>query len=69
LSIAAASILAKTAREEHMRRLDLQYPGYGFSVHKGYGTRAHCLALQALGPSPIHRSTFHLKNTQSPNLR
>ncbi len=69
ISIAAASVLAKTARDERMRQLDGQYPGYGFAIHKGYGTLAHRRALQALGPSPIHRSTFHLKNPQSPNLR
>ena len=69
LSIAAASVLAKTARDALMRQLDTQYPGYGFAVHKGYGTLAHRRALQALGPSLIHRSTFHLKNPQSPNLR
>jgi ribonuclease HII len=69
LSIAAASVLAKTARDELMRQLDVQYPGYGFAVHKGYGTLAHRRALQALGPSPVHRATFHLKNPQSPNLR
>jgi ribonuclease HII len=48
LSIAAASILAKTAR----------YPGYGLAQHKGYGTGAHCAALAAHGPSPIHRRSF-----------
>lgn len=69
LSIAAASVLAKTARDELMRQIDKQYPGYGFAIHKGYGTLAHCQALQALGPSPVHRATFHLKNAQSPNLR
>jgi ribonuclease HII len=65
LSIAAASVLAKTARDDLMRQLDTQYPGYGFAVHKGYGTLAHRQALQALGPSPIHRTSFHLKNAQS----
>ena len=69
LSIAAASVLAKTARDELMRRLDVQYPGYGFAVNKGYGTLAHREMLQSLGPSPVHRTTFHLKNTQSPNFR
>jgi ribonuclease HII len=69
LSIAAASVLAKTARDDLMRQLDTQYPGYGFAVHKGYGTLAHRRALQALGPSPVHRLTFHLKSAQSPNLR
>jgi ribonuclease HII len=69
LSIAAASVLAKTARDELMCRLDQQYSGYGFAIHKGYGTLAHRRALQALGPSPVHRLSFHLKNLQSPNLR
>jgi len=58
ISIAAASILAKTARDELMRDLDLTYPGYGFAKHKGYGTTAHRQALVELGPSPIHRCTF-----------
>jgi ribonuclease HII len=58
LSIAAASILAKTARDEHMRELDLIYPGYGFAKHKGYGTTAHRQALVVLCPSLIHRRTF-----------
>jgi ribonuclease HII len=62
LSIAAASILAKTARDELMCQLDMEYPGYGFAIHKGYGTLAHRQALQALGPCQVHRSTFHLKN-------
>jgi ribonuclease HII len=66
LSIAAASVLAKTARDDLMRQLDAQYPGYGFAVHKGYGTLAHRGALQALGPSPIHRASFHLKTQLSP---
>jgi len=69
LSIAAASVLAKTARDELMCRLDGQYPGYGFAINKGYGTLAHRRALQALGPCPVHRASFHLKNAQSPNLR
>lgn len=59
--IAAASILAKVTRDRLMQRLDHLYPGYGFAVHKGYGTKAHYAALAALGPSPIHRRTF-LKN-------
>lgn len=60
LSIAAASILAKTSRDALLRELDLSYPGYGFAVHKGYGTRAHRDALQRLGPSPVHRLSFAL---------
>lgn len=62
MSIAAASILAKTARDEHMRKADLIYPGYGFAKHKGYGTMAHRQALVELGPSPIHRCTFRFKS-------
>lgn len=58
LSIAAASVLAKTARDQQMIELDQQYPGYGLGVHKGYGTSLHLQALQRLGPSPIHRLSF-----------
>jgi len=57
-SIAAASILAKTTRDAHMRWLDRLYPGYGFEQHKGYGVAAHRRALEALGPSPAHRQAF-----------
>jgi ribonuclease HII len=59
LSIAAASVLAKTERDRLMREIDQQYPGYGFARHKGYGTPEHLQALQRLGPCPIHRVTFH----------
>jgi ribonuclease HII len=58
LSIAAASILAKTARDARMRELDLAYPGYGLSKHKGYPVKEHVRALRKLGPSPIHRMSF-----------
>jgi len=58
LSIAAASILAKTARDALMRQLDSQYPGYVFAAHKGYGTALHLAAIQRLGPCPIHRTSF-----------
>lgn len=58
LSIAAASILAKTARDALMQRLDERYPGYGFASHKGYPVREHRLALKRLGVSPIHRRSF-----------
>ena len=61
LSIAAASVLAKTARDELMRELDLHYEGYGLGEHKGYGTRAHRSAMQRLGISSIHRKSFHVK--------
>jgi ribonuclease HII len=56
--IAAASIVAKIARDEVMRELDLAYPGYGFARHKGYATAEHLAALDRLGPSPIHRRAF-----------
>lgn len=58
LTIAAASILAKTARDALMHRLDVEYPGYGFSKHKGYPVREHLAALARLGASPIHRRSF-----------
>ena len=58
LSIAAASIIAKVARDEIMKAWDSIYPGYGFSHHKGYGTFEHRKALQQLGPIHIHRKTF-----------
>ncbi len=58
LSIAAASILAKTSRDTLMREQDVFYPGYHFGQHKGYGTRLHQLALTELGPCPIHRLSF-----------
>jgi ribonuclease HII len=56
--VSAASILAKTARDAHMRELDGRYPGYGLAEHKGYPTAAHVAALRALGPSPVHRRSF-----------
>lgn len=61
LSIACASILAKTERDALMRELDLQYPGYGLGKHKGYGTQAHRSVLKRLGSSDIHRKTFRVK--------
>lgn len=57
-SIAAASILAKVSRDRYMVEMDAAYPGYGFARHKGYGTKAHYAALDALGPCPIHRRSF-----------
>jgi ribonuclease HII len=62
LSIASASILAKTSRDALMRELDLTYPGYGFAAHKGYGTLAHREALLRMGASPVHRISFTLFN-------
>lgn len=57
-SIAAASILAKVARDEYMEKMDTEYPEYGFAVHKGYGTKRHYAAIAEHGMSPIHRVTF-----------
>ena len=56
--ISAASILAKTARDDDMRQWDVRYPQYGFAQHKGYGTRAHLEALFREGPCEIHRESF-----------
>lgn len=58
LTIAAASVLAKTARDALMRELDGKYPGYGLAKHKGYGTATHRAAIEKFGHSPIHRKTF-----------
>ena len=57
-NIAAASVLAKVTRDNFMEEMAKQYPGYGFEIHKGYGTKAHYEALRNLGPSPIHRMSF-----------
>jgi len=58
LSIAAASVLAKTARDMWMREIASTYPGYGFERHKGYGTKQHLAALECMGPTPLHRRSF-----------
>lgn len=60
MSIAAASILAKTHRDELMTRYAAEYPGYGWEKNMGYPTKAHYEALRRLGPTPIHRMTFKL---------
>ena len=57
-NIAAASVLAKVSRDDWMIAMAEKYPEYGFEIHKGYGTRAHYQALEAYGPSPIHRMSF-----------
>ncbi len=64
--ISAASILAKTFRDQLMEKLDKRYPGYGFSVHKGYGTAEHRQALEKLGPCRMHRLTFHGVRPEEP---
>ena len=57
-SIAAASILAKVTRDHLMMDYDVQYPGYGFAKHKGYGTKDHYTAIREKGMTPIHRRSF-----------
>ncbi|MBR6107255.1 MAG: ribonuclease HII [Oscillospiraceae bacterium] len=57
-SIAAASVLAKTARDAALRELDELYPQYGFAAHKGYGTKAHYAAIEQYGLCPAHRPSF-----------
>lgn len=59
VSIAAASILAKVTRDALMAELDARHPGYGLARNMGYGSEAHRDALRRLGPSPIHRRSFH----------
>lgn len=63
-NIAAASILAKTYRDDCMRELDADFPEYGWRVNKGYPTKAHRAAIERFGPSPHHRITFRLINPQ-----
>jgi ribonuclease HII len=58
VAISAASILAKTSRDEIMMGLDREYPGYGFEKHKGYPTRDHIANLNRRGPCPVHRKSF-----------
>ncbi len=58
LAIAAASVLAKQARDALIRALSAQYPGYGLERHAGYGTALHRASLQELGPTPLHRLSF-----------
>ncbi len=58
LSIAAASVMAKTIRDAHMVALSDAHPAYGFAAHKGYGTAFHRAALQEHGPTPVHRFSF-----------
>lgn len=67
LAIGMASIVAKEQRDRIMEQLAPEYPGYGFEQHKGYGTQTHRDALQALGPSPIHRELF-LRKILEPRL-
>ena len=64
MSIAAASILAKTHRDEYMRRIAGEYPQYGWDVNKGYPTKSHRNAIARYGVSPYHRRSFRLLDTQ-----
>jgi ribonuclease HII len=64
-SIAAASILAKTHRDEYMINLSKKHPEYDFDKHKGYGTKKHVQAIHKLGYLDCHRKTFQLKNSKS----
>lgn len=68
LQIAAASILAKTFRDDYMRRLAEEYPYYGWERNKGYPTRQHRESIRAHGPSPYHRATFNLTGDGEPEL-
>jgi ribonuclease HII len=61
LSVAAASVLAKTSRDDHMVDLDEQVPGYAFTRHKGYGTRLHRQAITRQGLSAVHRRSFSIR--------
>lgn len=63
-SIAAASVLAKTYRDEYMDTLDQEYPQYGWRKNKGYATAAHRKAIEKYGITPYHRKSFTLTNTQ-----
>ena len=63
-SIAAASVLAKTFRDEYMDSLDQEYPQYGWGKNKGYATAAHRKAIEKYGITPYHRKSFTLTNTQ-----
>jgi len=62
LSVAAASVLAKTSRDAYMRLEDAHYPAYNLARHKGYGTASHRAAILKLGLSPLHRATFRIKS-------
>lgn len=59
-NIAAASILAKTYRDDAMKRMHMEYPQYAWDINKGYPTKAHRSAIEKYGPSPYHRMSFRL---------
>ena len=64
-SIAAASVLAKTYRDDFMKELHLQYPDYGWITNKGYATEYHRNAIEQIGYSPFHRKSFHLHSLEN----
>lgn len=68
LSIAAASVLAKTHRDELMEKLAADYPGYGWEINKGYPTKAHREAIKTLGVTPLHRRSFTLVRPVPDNI-
>lgn len=68
LQIAAASILAKTYRDDYMERLATDYPAYGWERNKGYPTRQHREAIRLFGTTPLHRMTFNLTGDNEPEL-
>ena len=63
-SIAAASVLAKTFRDEYMQKIHQEYPDYGWNMNKGYATSFHRNAILRYGPTPYHRKSFSLCDTQ-----
>jgi ribonuclease HII len=67
-AVASASIVAKVSRDAMMSRLEIDYPGYAFSRHKGYGSEEHWAAIRALGPSPVHRRSFRGVASWQPSL-
>ncbi len=67
-AVGAASIVAKVTRDRMMKALAKEYPGYGFERHKGYGTKAHIEAIERLGYTPIHRTSFKVKSLTQPTL-
>ncbi len=66
--VSAASILAKVTRDRNILKYDKLYPQYGFSKHKGYGTKLHVEKIKQFGYCPIHRKTFKIKSIHQPNL-
>ena len=64
MSIAAASVLAKTYRDDYMNEQDANFPAYQWKKNKGYPTKAHRAAIEEVGPSPLHRMSFNLVDRQ-----